>query len=332
MSEPMWMVRGEGGTLFKKFEKGLVAVGWEKVGDLTNIDSREIVRELYEKNYPEDSPGKAANAIGVIYKFRSALKEGHNVITYDPHSRQYLVGKITSDYIFSEAEINYEYPHLRKVNWLGKVSRDSLLPATRNMLGSTLTLFSVNDDVATELLNALKGDVPPAEETASSTKEALSELKEDEAAKSLELIKDAIVALSDRKMEELVAAVLRAMGYRTRVTPLGPDRGVDVIASPDGLGLEEPRIKVEVKHRQNTTMGAQEIRRFIGGLRQGDRGLFVSTGGFTREGRYEAERSVIPVTLIDLTDLADLVITHYEDFDIDGRVILPLVKVYLPIE
>lgn len=64
-------------------------------------------------------------------------------------------------------------------------------------------------------------------------------------------------------MEQLVAAILRAMGYKARVTPKGPDRGVDVIASPDGLGLEEPRIKAEVKHRPKTPIGSQLIRSFL---------------------------------------------------------------------
>jgi restriction system protein len=67
-------------------------------------------------------------------------------------------------------------------------------------------------------------------------------------------------------------------------------------------------------------------------LRQGDRGLYVSTGGFSREAKYEAERAPVPVTLIDLTDLASLIVTHYESFDVEGRVILPLVRVYLPAE
>ena len=47
--------------------------------------------------------------------------------------------------------------------------------------------------------------------------------------------------------------------------------GIDVIASPDGLGLEEPRIKVEVKHRAQTAMGAQDVRTFLSILRPGDR-------------------------------------------------------------
>ena len=190
----------------------------------------------------------------------------------------------------------------------------------------------MNEDAAAELTAVLEGAVKPAEVPASVAKEELSTVKEDEAAKAFELVKDAIVALTDRDCEQLVAALLRAMGYRARVTPVGPDRGVDVLASPDGLGLEEPRIKAEVKHRSKTAMGAPEVRSFLGGLRQGDRGLYVSIGGFTKEARYEAERSPVPVTLVDLGDLASLVISHYEEFDIDGRVILPLVKVYLPSE
>jgi predicted Mrr-cat superfamily restriction endonuclease len=38
------------------------------------------------------------------------------------------------------------------------------------------------------------------------------------------------------------------------VSPPGADRGVDVLASKDRLGFEEPRIKAEVKHRRNTSM------------------------------------------------------------------------------
>lgn len=48
-------------------------------------------------------------------------------------------------------------------------------------------------------------------------------------------------------MEKLVAGLLKAMGYYARATPHGPDGGRDVIASPDALGLESPRIIAEVK-------------------------------------------------------------------------------------
>ena len=93
-------------------------------------------------------------------------------------------------------------------------------------------------------------------------------------------------------MERLVAGLLKAMGYCARVTPKGPDGGLDVIASPDALGLESPRIVAEVKHRKGA-MGAPAVRSFIGGLRAGDRGLYVSTGGASP--RKPATRPTAPM-------------------------------------
>jgi hypothetical protein len=58
----------------------------------------------------------------------------------------------------------------------------------------------------------------------------------------------------------------------------------------------------------------------------------VSTGGFSKEAKYEAERSNIPLTLIELDDLATLVEQHYENFDANGRALIPLTKIYWPSE
>ena len=331
MAEAAWMVRSDGGALFERFKKGAVAVGWSDIGDLGAVRTREEIRTLFERTYPDDPPGRATNAISVLYKIRSAIGVGDSVVTYDPDSRQYLVGRVIDEYRFAPTVVDTGHPHTRSVSWHGSVLRDSLSAPTRNTLGSTLALFSINEDATAELLAVLKGEVV-APQTVNAAKEDLAAVKEDEAAKALELVKDAIVALSEREMEHLAASVLRAMGYHARVTPIGPDRGIDVIASPDGLGLEEPRIKVEVKHRAKTAMGAQDVRTFLSILRPGDRGLYISTGGFSKEARYEAERATHPTTLIDLGELAGLVIQNYESFDVEGRVLLPLVKVYLPVE
>jgi restriction system protein len=97
------------------------------------------------------------------------------------------------------------------------------------------------------------------------------------------------------------------------------------------LGLSEANGKTE-KHRKNTVIGAPEVRSFLGALRAGDRGIYLSTGGFTREARYESDRANVPVSLMDLDDLARLIETHYEAFDTEGRGLLPLTKVYWPVD
>ena len=120
------------------------------------------------------------------------------------------------------------------------------------------------------------------------------------------------------------------MGYKTMVSPKGSDRGKDIMASPDGLGLEQPRIRVEVKHRLRDRIGAPDIRSFIGALRQNDKGLYVSTGGFAKEAHYEAERSNVPLTLIDLDGLVSLLVQHYENVHLETRALVPLIRVYWP--
>ncbi|TXT17383.1 MAG: restriction endonuclease, partial [Planctomycetota bacterium] len=290
-----WMVRaGEGGEVIDDFARGFVALGWRELSDLSNATSRETIRAMYLHAFPGHKAGKSFGAIAMLFKFRSVLRQGDKVVSYDPRSREYLVGTIDSDYFYDLAPIP-EYPHLRKVSWEGRVSRDKLPVASRNSLGGALTLFAVDDEVWTSIVSALGADATIPEQPVTEEKAELEESHEDTVAKAHELIKDQVIHLDDSELEHLTAALLRAMGYRTRVSAKGPDRGVDVFASPDGLGLQEPRIKVEVKHRPKTAMGSQDLRSFLGGLRDGDRGLYVSTGGFTKEAGYEAERSKVPV-------------------------------------
>jgi restriction system protein len=323
-----WMVRaGGGGEFVEAFEKGFVAIGYG-VGDLSAFTSREGIRDLYRKTHPDVKPGKAANAVAILVKFRLIVQSRDNVITYDPTKREYLVGVIQSDYFYDSGKMK-GLPHVRKVKWERRVSRDLLPLSSRNSLGSTLGFFAVDEEVWASIAAALAGN-PIAVGDKEGEKEELDETREDVSAKAHELIKDQILRLSDSDLEYLTAALLRAMGYRTRVTPRGPDRGLDIFASPDGLGFQEPRIKVEVKHRSKNPMGSSDMRSFLGVLREGDRGLYVSTGGFTKEAKYEAERSNTPVTLLNLDEFATTIMTFYESFDSDGRAILPLIKMYWP--
>jgi restriction system protein len=321
-----WMVRaGESGYLFKEFErKGCVAIGWEQ--DFTNAKTLDDVKRILA---PDESyrAGALANAAAMVFKFRHVMAVGDKVVTYDPKGRQYLLGTVQGEYAFDPDRIP-DYNHIRPVNWEGQVHRDDLGAASKNTLGSTLTLFEPGEHILREMEAVLRGEEGPEEEE--EQEEEFEVIRRDTLSRSHEFIKDRILGLSPDDMEELVAALLRAMGYRARVSPKGPDRGRDVIASPDGLGFQEPRIFAEVKHRRRDSMGAQSIRSFVGGLRPGDRGLFVSTGGYTQEAKYEADRSSIPVTLVDLDDLAALVVEHYESFDSTGRALLPLIRVYWP--
>jgi len=319
------MVRaGEHGRLLEDFKKNkVVAIGWE-IGDLSKVQSAEEIRRMVDTEYGDETPGWRAISVGQLSRFRLDFKEGDHVVTYDPEKRVYLVGTIKGPYSYDSAR--KEYFHVRKVEWKGEISRDELSTSTRNTLGAISTIFETGEDAEKEVLNLLtkgKGpEITPAEEQ-------LEAIVKDEFQKARELIKDKVLSLKWDDTQRLIAGILQAMGYKSRISPQGPDRGRDVEASPDGLGLNDPHIVVEVKHRQGQT-GAHDVRSFIAGLRLGHKGLYVSTGGFTKEAKYEADRANIPLTLIDLDGLVDLIIQYYDNFSAETRHLLPLTKIYWP--
>ncbi|MGB1091269.1 MAG: restriction endonuclease [Oceanobacter sp.] len=327
-----WMIRaGRHGRYFDNFYSGdFVAIGWDDLGDLIQYETPEQLKAAYIDVYGHSNPAKTGNAVAMLRKFRDDIQSGDIVISYSQETREYLVGHDKGQYYYATDDEEHDYGSRRKVDWLGKVSRDSLSAAIRNTLGSTLTLFALNDDCIKELQSSLEGK-PTANTDSEVIETELEQVKDEVISRSHELIKDLLQALDADEMEQMMASVLRAMGFKTKVSPKGPDRGVDILASPDGLGLTTPRIKVEVKHRKGA-MGSQAIRSFIGALRDGDSGLYLSTGGFSKEARYEAERSTMQLTLVDMDDLADLIVTHYESFDVEGRTLMPLVRLYWPAE
>lgn len=330
MSKNMWMIRaGRSAVLVQDFEeKNYVGVGWRELEDLSDVKNRAELENLFKDAYPETTGAKFRMQYGQIARFRFEIQKGDYAITYNPEYRHYPVGKIVSDYQYIPDSPG-GYNHIYKVEWLGKISRDKLTLATKNTVGAIMTLFLLNETARDEFLQLLAGGEPAVETEDADAPSELDDIKRDVIERAFEFIKDRILKLDWDEMQELMAGILRAMGYKTRVSTPGPDRGADIIASPDGLGLEQPRIRVEVKHRSET-IGAPALRSFIGGLRANDRGLFVSTGGFTREARYEAERSTVPVTLIDIDELADLLIRNYDNADTETKALIPLVKLYWP--
>lgn len=327
----MWMVRAErGGRLFDAFkEHSVVAIGWADVDRLDELKDREAIAKRVAEIWPDWHPQAVRMSAGQLHRFCNEMSIGDRVVTYDPGRRVYLVGTISGEYRFDQS-VDPDDPNVRAVEWDGEVSRDLLTATSKNSLGSISTLFLVPDDAAQDLERALSTQQPSSDSSFEGDEAAELYVFKDIQEKAIETAKDRITRLDPYEMQELVAGLLRAMGYKTRVSPSGPDRGKDIVASPDGFGFEAPRIVVEVKHR-NQAMGSQDIRSFLGGRHSDDKGLYVSTGGFTKDAYYEAERANIPITLMNLTDLVEAIAEHYELLDVETKQLFPLKRIYWPV-
>jgi restriction system protein len=324
----IWFIRSNGGEWLPFFiENNCVALGWDKTPDFSGKD-RKFIKQSLLKNYPENEKSISSWA-GYFESFVNVIQKNDYVLSYDTSSRVYHLGKIIGDYEYNSTK-NPEWPHIRKVEWFKKtISRDLIPSNVKNSLGSPQTLSKLSNESADVILKIYE-----SKKTIDSDLERIEKENQDFSETLLEnakeSLKDKIQSLSPDEMEDLVKEILNAMGYIAKRTKKGSDRGVDVFASKDGLGLEEPRIFAEVKHRKEQ-IGAPEIRSFLGGRKPSDKCIYVSTGSFSKEARYEAERSTIPLTLLDIDELSNLVSLHYDNFTVEGKSLLPLKKVYIPI-
>jgi len=152
---------------------------------------------------------------------------------------------------------------------------------------------------------------------------------EDVEQKALEGLEKYINGKNPYEFQDIAAALLRGMGYYTPfVAPKGKDGGVDIVAYRDPLGTQSPRIQVQIKHRE-APASVQEVRQLMGLLqKEGDVGIFVSTGGFSHDARAAARSSHVHVELIDLNRFVGLWQEFYDKLSDEDKSLLPLRPIY----
>jgi restriction system protein len=141
-------------------------------------------------------------------------------------------------------------------------------------------------------------------------------------------ISDYLSKLNPYDFQKLVAELLTGMEYHVHwISPPGKDGGLDILAYSDPLGTSGPRIKVQVKRRQDK-INVEGVRSFISLLGDSDVGIFVSAGGFTSDAEQEVRAHTRRIMLLDMQKLFDLWIEYYDSISEEGRKILPLTPVY----
>lgn len=328
----MWMIRGDGGRLYDDFrDRNLAAIGWAQLAPAAQPGvSRKALIQAYKDLQPGIKDASAVSGASQVFRFVNEIKEGDTVVTYSPANRTYLVGRFSGACQLRPDLADDGMSLTRAVEWFAQeVDRDKLTGLSRNSLGSTLTVFNVAEPAQKELLALATGKSLAMPKDLVDDPEAIDDPLKGVQEIAFERIKDQINSLDWSEMQDLVAGILRAMGYKTLVSPAGADRGKGIIASPDGFGFEPPRIVVEVKHR-SARMSSSEIRSFLGGRHKDDRGLYVSTGGFTKDALYEGERANVHLTMWTLDELARTLMAHYPATDPETKRLVPLTYFYVP--
>lgn len=166
------------------------------------------------------------------------------------------------------------------------------------------------------------GDEPVEERAATITFEEAEE-------QAWKEIADYLANIDPYDLQELVAALLEAIGYFVSwIATQGKDGGLDIVAYTDPLGTKPPRIKVQVKRRKDN-ISVEELRSFVSLINEDDVGIFVTTGGFTRDAAdFARNQERRKITLVDSQRLVDLWVEYNDKLEKDKRGLLPLQPIY----
>ena len=135
---------GEQAVKWEEFyNEGIMAIGWDKLGDLKNYTDRKSILEALINNYGggEDQRNNVS-AIDDFSNGENKINIGDIVIAKKGKNTLLGYGKVISDYYFDEERAVYK--HCREVKWLKKGVWD----ANNNLPTKTLTdVTTYNSDI-----------------------------------------------------------------------------------------------------------------------------------------------------------------------------------------
>ena len=304
---------------------GVVAIGWEKLGDLSAIGGdRELIKKALGVSYPDAKPGAIPVSAGQLYRFVNELAVGDIVVFRSREQPAIHMGQVTGPYRYDVSE-DSGHPNRRPVKWVREVKITAVSQGALYELGAAMSFFQLKN-YAEEWTALLAGSTPTTalaetDDTVATVSAATEQSTRDFVRKRLSK------ELKGHPFTHFVAHLLETMGYRTRVSPEGSDGGIDIVAHRDELGFEPPIVKVQVKSGDGS-VGGPAISELLGNLTgSGEFGLFVALGTFSMQARQKAKTTI---RLIDGEALVDLILAHYEELDSRYKSLIPLKRMYIP--
>ena len=316
----MWGIHTWNDTLF--LHENVIAIGWREMGDLSVLaPDRDSFREKYIDTYPNSKKGSVAACSGMLYRFVHEIQVGDYVVFPSKTDRMVNIGVIEGYYRYVSDAV--DLCQQRGVRLIKHLPRTTFSQGALYEIGSALSLFAVKN-YADEFLAALdkgfKNEMQVEDESVGATAEDIIESTKDF------ILKEISRQLKGYDLEEFVADLLQAMGYRTTVSPHGGDSGIDITAYKDEL---PPRILVQVKS-QDGDVKETTIQSLKGAMREGDYGVFVTLSNYTKNAKKYLENTPI-IRGINGTELVELVLKYYGQLSEKYQKMIPLKMVYIPV-
>ena len=330
-SDVVWTVKGgrRGQREERLLANGLIGGGWETLPSLVGVSSKQDLAERYAVAYPDSGRAAQANYVGQLWSLVNRMQDGDLVVLTVKTNGTVAVGRIIGPYEY-RTDLGDDLQHVRPVEWIATdVPRDAFDQDLLYSFGAFLTFGRVRrENAAHRILRAIHhGDKPSGHDSQAEVE--IAESAPDVGELAMEQIRQYVTErFAGHELAALVGQILRASSFTyVEVSPPGADLGVDILAGTGPMGLDSPRLAVQVKTGQ---AGVDEFRALKGVMEhfRADQGLLVAWRGFKGTVRKESLSSIFTVRLWDATDVLSALFEAYERLPDDVRSQLPLQRTW----
>lgn len=321
-------------------DEGIAVIGFDEVPSLEGAKDYDAIYDMVEKTYPNMKTRAIGNFAGQIWAFALAMKEGDFVVLPRKLTSQIAIGRVTGPYRYRK--VGGAFRHTRAVDWIrSDVPRTAFEQDLLHSFGAFMTVCNISrNDAERRVAAVAAGGADPGPmltiEKSRKPGSTVPTPPELEVLPDLgQLAHDQIVAhiqsrFAGHALAILVDAVLRVDGWVTKASPPGADGGVDILGGRGPLGLDMPRLCVQVKS-QNSPADVTVYRTLQGTMQtfKAEQGLLVCWGGFNKTVNAEARQGHFTVRLWDSGDLVEAIYRTYDKLPAEIQADLPLKKVWM---
>ena len=158
----LWVVKGGKGGKFEQtaVETNKMALGWDRVGDLSRFKDKAMVLKRVREAYPDEKAGTLNSWASQLYKFANEICEGDIVVMPCMGKNHAFIGLVDGEYGFGP-DPSAEFRHLRPVKWKKEpVSRDVFGQDLLGSFNSRGTVFKVSRNDAVNRVRAVLENGP----------------------------------------------------------------------------------------------------------------------------------------------------------------------------
>ncbi|MCA8894604.1 MAG: restriction endonuclease [Amphiplicatus sp.] len=333
----LWLVRhgSRGEYEAMAMEQNMLTIDFRLRGDVAALSDRERIQSALTEAFPDAKENTLKNFAAQVNQFVNVAQDGDFVVSPMKTTSTIWIGRIAAKAINAENGLTQ-----RPVGWLRtEVARDAFRQDLLYSFGAFMTVCEISRNNA---LSRVQSVIDTGKDPGDGVRPNLRKSYEPETQEASDqqinlerIARDQIEArisssFAGHAFTDLIAAILEAQGYVTRVSPPGADRGVDIVAGSGPLGLESPRITVQVKSG-DYRVDQPDLQALIGSVSDthADHGLIASWSGFTSAARGRINELFFRVRLWGRDEIVDNLLDVYDRLPETIRAELPLRRTWM---